>query len=69
MVQLVDHGSFSLQHLKERVTETYQHTCDAMLAIELDSRVANLLYVALGERSGKSTDIEQAFHSSGSTFN
>jgi len=62
MVQLVDQSSFSLQHLKKRVTETGQYARDAVLTIEPDSRTMNLFYVALGKRSGESTDIEHAFH-------
>jgi hypothetical protein len=44
-----------------------QYARDAVLTIEPDSRVMNLFYVALGKRSGKSTDIEYAFHGGGDT--
>jgi hypothetical protein len=67
MVQLVYHGSFPLQHLKERVTQTDQYARDAVLTIEPDSRAMNLFYVALRKQSGKSTDIEHAFHGGGDT--
>ena len=67
MVQLVYRGSFPLQHLKERVTKADQYARDAVLTIEPDSRAMNLFYVVLGKRSGKSTDIEHAFHGGGDT--